>query len=70
MKDEMIVEWFSDVVYAGGGKKLPRPERHGLISLNEDGALEVMPDDDYYGGRVSAEDARKLALAILAREPS
>lgn len=67
-KKEVSVEFFSEYVYAGGGKKLDRPVRHGAITLNPDGTLDVSPDDDYYGGRVSAADARTLAFAILAKE--
>lgn len=63
----MTVLWYRDTVFAGGGKKLPKPEEQGYIMLSEDGSLDVCPEDDYYNGKVSAADARALALAILGR---
>ena len=59
--------WYRDTQYAAGGKKLPKPEQQGILIVNEDGTLDVCPDDDYYGGKISAADARGLALEILAR---
>lgn len=58
--------WKSDVVYCGGGKKLPRPIANGLIFVNVDGGLSIEPDDDYYSGELSPEEALELAKAIVA----
>lgn len=66
---EFTIGWYTFLVYAGGGKKLDRPERNGTIVLHDDGSLEIEPGDDYYGGSVTAVDARALALEILRLAP-
>lgn len=63
----MMTHFYRHYVYAGGGVKLEKPEEQGYIFILADGSLEVGTEDDYYGGTVSAADARALALAILER---
>ena len=58
--------WTTDVVYAGGGAKHPRPVACGEINVREDG-LSIEPDDGYYAGTLSPALAVKLARAILAK---
>lgn len=61
------VPWVSDVVYAGGGKRHPNLRTYGWIFVADDGSLSVLPDDDYYSGKIEPHEARELALAILER---
>jgi hypothetical protein len=59
--------WFTDSVYAGGGKKLDRPRCNGHITVRDDGSIDLEPEDDYYGGTIAPETAIALALAILEK---
>jgi hypothetical protein len=56
--------WSSDTVYMGGGKKRDKPSEHGTVTVAED-ALRIEPDDDYYSGTLSREQALELAHAII-----
>jgi hypothetical protein len=43
--------------------------RNGRVALfvRLDGELEVVPNDDFYGGELAPDDAKSLARAILER---
>jgi hypothetical protein len=40
-------------------------ENQGLISLEQDGSLLIMPRDDFYAGSLTPDEANALADAIL-----
>jgi hypothetical protein len=61
-----VWNWWSDVVYMGGGAKRDKPRSGGALCLSDAG-LEVETEDDFYGGTISKTDAVELARAILAR---
>lgn len=43
------------------------PLSQGLLCVQEDGSIELLPDDDYYNGTISKEEAVKIAKLILDR---
>jgi hypothetical protein len=47
------------------GTKLPEPEARGALWIMDDGSLVVDPLDDHYTGRLTPEEAVKLAQRIL-----
>jgi len=65
MAGRLFFAWQNDRVYAGGGKKRDRSVTQGVIVVRIDGGLDVEPEDDYYSGEISPDEARKLARAIL-----
>jgi hypothetical protein len=60
-----VFRWMRHSVYGGGGKKLPHPILCGMIEVTIDGGLRIEPEDDYYSGEMSSDEARRLATAIL-----
>jgi hypothetical protein len=59
-------KWSSDLVFAGGGARHPKPSQLGELRITDEG-LSVEPDDGYYAGTLPPEQAIELARAILQR---
>lgn len=59
---KFVMEWRIGPVWCG----FKRTNRHvgGYLTVT-DGVLSIEPDDDYYGGELSAEDSLKLAREII-----
>lgn len=60
--------WASDLVYAGGGQRRENRVDYGYLAVGSDEGvplLEVCPNDDFYSGDLTDEEAIALAKAIL-----
>lgn len=60
-------DYKSDLVYAGGGKRHPKPATQGQVVVLADGRLSIEPEDDYYSGELTLEESLALARLVLER---